>query len=78
MNAADVMGVNVVTAKPGWSVQQVAMAMLDKGISGLPVIDQDDRLCGIVSLGDLSRETESDAASQALEGVSRPGGLHNQ
>jgi CBS-domain-containing membrane protein len=44
----------------------------------LPVIDSNERLCGIVSLGDLSRETDTDTAGQALEGVSQPGGQHQQ
>jgi hypothetical protein len=35
-------------------------------------------LCGIVSLGDLSREADTDCASEALEGVSQPGGEHRQ
>jgi CBS-domain-containing membrane protein len=38
----------------------------------LPVIDENEKLCGIVSLGDLSRETEGETAHQALEGVSAP------
>lgn len=58
MQAADVMGVNVMTAKPDWSVQQVAMVMLEKGISGLPVVDKDGRLVGIVSEGDLMRRAD--------------------
>ena len=44
----------------------------------LPVIDSDEKLCGIVSLGDLSRETDDESAGQALEGVSQPGGEHQQ
>jgi CBS domain-containing protein len=58
MQAADVMGVNVVTVKPDWSVQQAATVMLEKGISGLPVVDQDGRLVGIVSEGDLMRRAD--------------------
>jgi hypothetical protein len=42
------------------------------------VIDRDERLCGIVSLGDLSREGDGDSAAEALEGVSEPGGEHRQ
>jgi hypothetical protein len=42
------------------------------------VIDSEERLCGIVSLGDLARETDNDAAEQALEGVTQPGGQHQQ
>ncbi len=44
----------------------------------LPVIDKEERLCGIVSLGDLARETDNAAAEQALEGVTQPGGQHQQ
>jgi CBS-domain-containing membrane protein len=44
----------------------------------LPVIDGDERLCGIVSLGDLSRDGDGDSAAQALEGVSERGGQHQQ
>jgi CBS domain-containing protein len=58
MKAADVMGVNVITAKPDWSVQQVAMVMLEKGISALPVVDKDGDLVGIVSEGDLMRRAD--------------------
>ncbi len=58
MKAADVMGVNVVTVRPAWSVQQAAMLMLEKDISGLPVIDEEGRLVGIVSEGDLMRRAD--------------------
>ena len=58
MKAADVMGINVITAKPDWSVQQVAMVMLEKGIGGLPVVDKDNRVVGMVSEGDLMRRAE--------------------
>jgi Mg/Co/Ni transporter MgtE len=42
------------------------------------VIDQDERLCGIVSLGDLSRESDNQTAAEVLEGVSQRGGQHQQ
>ena len=37
-----------------------------------------ERLCGIVSLGDLARDADPDTAEQALEGVAQPGGQHQQ
>src|SRR4249920_2282871 len=58
MKAAEVMGVSVITAKPDWSVQQVAMVMLEKGIGGLPVVDKNNRVVGMVSEGDLMRRAE--------------------
>ena len=41
-------------------------------------IDDQERLVGIVSLGDLARETDEDTAGQALEGVSAPGSQHQK
>jgi CBS-domain-containing membrane protein len=52
--------------------------MSEAQVRRLPVIDQDERLCGIVSLGDLSRETDDESASEALEGVSAPSRQHQQ
>jgi len=42
------------------------------------VIDDQQRLVGIVSLGDLARQADEDTAGQALEGVSAPGSQHHQ
>jgi CBS domain-containing protein len=60
------------------TVEDAASKMSDAQVRRLPVIDQDERLCGIVSLGDLSREADDDCAERALEGVSQPGGEHRQ
>ena len=59
-------------------IEEAATRMSEAQVRRLPVIDSDERLCGIVSLADLSRETDSETASQALEGVSQPGGQHQQ
>ena len=42
------------------------------------MLDSDDKLCGIVSLGDLARETGGEEAQEAFEGVSQTGGQHQQ
>ena len=59
-------------------VEEAATKMSDAQVRRLPVIDQDERLCGIVSLGDLARESDEDCAHEALEGISQPGGEHRQ
>jgi len=59
-------------------VDDVASKMSEAQVRRLPVIDDQQRLCGIVSLGDLSREADEDVASEALVGVSEPGGRHQQ
>jgi CBS-domain-containing membrane protein len=59
-------------------IEDAASKMSDAQVRRLPVIDSDERLCGIVSLGDLARETDEDCAQEALEGVTQPGGEHRQ
>ena len=59
-------------------LEEVATKMSEAQVRRLPVIDDQEKLCGIVSLGDLSRETDDETATQALEGVSQPGGEHRQ
>ena len=74
----ELMTDDLVIARIDDDVEEVATKMSEAQVRRLPVIDQDERLCGIVSLGDLSRETDSDCATEALEGVSQPGGEHRQ
>ena len=60
-------------------IEDVAVRMSDLQVRRFPVLSRaDSRLVGIVSLGDLTRSEESDAAKVALDGVTDPGGQHNQ
>jgi CBS domain-containing protein len=60
-------------------IEEVAMKMSDAQVRRFPVLSRDgDRLVGIVSLGDLSRSDEGEAASVALGGITDPGGEHDQ
>jgi CBS domain-containing protein len=74
----DLMTNDLVILRIDDEIEDAASKMSEAQVRRLPVIDQDERLCGIVSLGDLSRETDSDCANEALEGVSEPGGQHQQ
>ena len=74
----DLMTDGIVCAGIDEYVDAVAQKMSDAQVRRLPVIDEQQKLCGIVSLGDLARETETEAAHEALEGVSQPGGQHQQ
>ena len=60
-------------------VEEVAMKMSDAQVRRFPVLSrQDNKLVGIVSLGDLSRSEQGQAAAVALDGITDPGGEHNQ
>jgi CBS domain-containing protein len=73
----ELMTSGVICAREDDDVSDIARKMSEEQIRRLPVTDEQGRLCGIVSLGDLARETEKDAG-KALEGVSAPGGQHQQ
>jgi CBS domain-containing protein len=57
MKASDVMTTPVVTISPDTTVREVAALLLDRRISGVPVVDA-GRVVGIVSEGDLLRRQE--------------------
>jgi len=74
----DLMTNDIICARIDDDCEDVASKMGEAQVRRLPVIDEQERLCGIVSLGDLSREADTDTAGEALEGVSQPGGSHQQ
>jgi CBS domain-containing protein len=74
----ELMTDHVICARQDDDVDDVARRMSEEQVRRLPVLDDDDRLCGIISLGDLARESRGEEAHEALEGVSQPGGQHEQ
>ena len=74
----ELMTNDIIAARESDDVEEAASRMGEAQVRRLPVIDDQERLCGIVSLGDLSRDADEDCAAQALEGVSQPGGQHRQ
>ncbi len=53
VNIADVMNWDVVAVTPETSIQEAARLMVSHGVSGLPVVDEDGMVVGMVSDGDL-------------------------
>jgi CBS domain-containing protein len=53
MKVADVMTENVFTATPEMPLKEVAERMLQYGISGMPVVDADERVLGVISETDI-------------------------
>ena len=59
-------------------VEEVAHNMGDIQVRRLPVLNQDKRLVGIVSLGDIAMAEGPETAGEAICGISEPGGQHSQ
>lgn len=60
MKTADIMVTNVVSVGPDTPVREIASLMLERRISGVPVVDANRHVVGIVSEGDLIRRPEID------------------
>ena len=58
MRAADVMTTHVCVAAPDAPIQEIAREMWERRISAVPIVDDSDRVLGIVSEGDLIRRAE--------------------
>jgi len=74
----ELMSSDVVCVRDTDDWTSVAQRMSEAQVRRLPVIDADGKLVGMISLGDLSREAHPAVATEALEGVSAPGGEHQQ
>jgi CBS domain-containing protein len=53
MQARDIMTPDVITIHPQASVQDAARHLSDYGISGMPVVDEDHQVIGIVTEADI-------------------------
>ena len=73
MLVADVMTADVVYGFEDDLVEEAALKMVERRIRRLPVLDQDKRLVGIVSLGDLAAHgMETTLSGEVLEYLSQP------
>jgi CBS domain-containing protein len=71
--AGQVMTTDVFTVPAEQEVTEAARAMRDKQVRRAPVLDSDQRLIGIVSLGDLAVKSGDAALSgEVLKGISQP------
>ena len=67
----DVASDDVICGKPGMSTADAAELMSEHQVRRLPVVDEDDRLVGIVSLGDLAvKEGRDSRTGETLENIS--------
>jgi len=58
VKARDIMSTKVVTVSPMTSVRDIAALMVEKHVSGLPVLNENGTLVGMISEGDLLRRLE--------------------
>lgn len=71
MRVVDLMASDVISVRPDTSLRDAARIMVEKGISGLPVTNEEGTLVGVVSEGDFLRKEvdRGDLMGRGLLGV---------
>lgn len=78
MKVRDIMSTKVVTVSPSTSVRDIAGLMVEKQVSGLPVLNDNGTLVGMVSEGDLLRRPEIGTQKHRRRWVSFFSGVDEQ
>ena len=68
----ETMTPDLVFGYAGQAIDEAVELMREHEIRRLPVVDEQHRLVGIVALADLALRADLPAATEALEGVSKP------
>ena len=72
IRAEEVMSTDLYTARPHERLVEVIRKMGDKQVRRIPVVNENNRLLGMVSMGDIAVETEADVElADALEDISK-------
>jgi len=64
--AKDIMNPDVLSVGPDWSIGQLADFLCANSISGAPVISEDSKLLGVVSMTDLVRQASMPGVNSCL------------
>ena len=72
MPAREVASADLVSVKPESDLSDALQLMARHQVRRLPVVDERDRLVGIVSQGDVALEVKDKAAGELLEEISQP------
>lgn len=69
----DVLTGELLYCKVDQDVNQVAQNMSEKKVRRMAVVDEDKRLVGVVSIGDMAQALHKDEVGRILEGVTSEG-----
>lgn len=72
MKAMDVMSKPVVTIKQDDDVREAAQMMEKNMVRRIPVVDENDRICGMVAQADIALMGSDRMTANVVESVSKP------
>jgi len=56
LKAKDLMNAHVISVPAHWTIEELGQFLVEKAISGAPVVDEDGTFIGVVSLTDIVRQ----------------------
>ena len=71
MPVREVASRNLVTVRPDEDLSEALKLMASNQVRRLPVVDEDDRLVGVVAQADIAREVKEKDVGQMLEDISQ-------
>lgn len=72
MTAEEIMTTPALVVRMDMSVQDCCQLMKEERIRRLPVVDEDEFCCGMISLADIARKSDDYDAVSVLQGISQP------
>ncbi len=69
----DILTGDLLYCRADQDVTEVARNMSDKKVRRMPVVDEDKRLVGVVSIGDLAQHLDKNEVGNILKGVTSEG-----
>jgi CBS domain-containing protein len=72
MNVEQFMSYPAIVVKSFTDINDCCQIMEDNQIKRLPVVDEDENLCGMISLADLCRNDENSLAAEVVKELSQP------
>lgn len=72
MNVEQCMSYPPIVIKKGATVEDCCQIMEDNQIRRVPVVDENENLCGMVSLADVARKHEYYLATEVVRTISQP------
>jgi CBS domain-containing protein len=73
MNAGAVMSSPVVTVRRQNSIEDTLRVMEEHQVRRVPVVDDNERIVGIVAQADVALQSSDETAGKVVEEISRPG-----
>jgi CBS domain-containing protein len=72
MTAEEAMSTPAIVVKMDMPIEDCCTIMKEEQIRRVPVVDDEENCCGMVSVADIARKSEDHVSASILAGISKP------